>query len=476
VKDGQLNQQQAQEEYKKQMGGLQQATSQYWGPQSGTSGPIYYGAVVCFLFFLGLVVVRNPLKWAFGAGTFLLIMLSWGENFQALNYFLFDHVPLFNKFRAVSMALAVGQASAIMLGLWGLQELVTSQEITPSDKMRKLFIAGGITAGIAALLILWSFVSKTESPEDADFKSAFGVDFVKALQSDRASLLRADALRSIIFIALAFGCLWAYLKNYIKPKYAIIALAFVGLTDFWLHNTRYINEQAWKDKKEVTEPQPTNADKLVMKDPDPHYRVLDLTRGNPLSSAMGAYFHKILGGYNAAKPLIFQEWADEYFLKNNRFVFSYNMPQLGMLNVKYILQDANQPYPLPDALGNAWFVDSVLIAPSADKELTALASMDLRRQGVVQEKYADYVKSVSALQRDSTASIKLTSYHPEKLTYESNSTSERLALFSELYYAPAKGWKTFIDNQEVKDGFIKANYLLRGLKVPAGKHTIEMRF
>lgn len=486
VQQGQIPKEQANEVFQNSMQQLYQSTSQYWGVQPGTSGPVYWGAVVVFLFFLGLFAAPVWARYWLGIGTAFLVMLAWGNNFQAVNYFLFDHFPLMNKFRAVTMALSVGQMTALMLGILGLRELLTSTTMEQKDKTRAVLLATAVSAGICVLIILVSYLTHCTHYEfddklgqyvnlDQDLKSNFGAGFVNALESDRAAFMRGDALRSLLFILLAAGALWAYTRGKFNGMLAFVTVAVLAFTDLLMVDLRYVNSTSWKDATETAAPAEGKADKQIkrMEANNPHYRVLDLMRGNPMASALSCYNHKSLGGYSAAKPMLMQEWADEYFLKDGRYVFMQHLDQLGMLNIKYVINQ-DQPIPLPQACGNAWFVDTVKVMNTADEELKELASLQPQMVALTNVRNAAAAQNLGA--PDSLDAIRLASYHPEKMLYEYNLKNERFAVFSELYYPPVKGWNVYLDGNLVPEGFLKVNYLLRGMRLPAGKHQLEMRF
>jgi hypothetical protein len=476
---GQIPQQQVQQ--------VAQLTGTYWGAQPFTAGPIYYGMVLCFLFVLGMFAVRGPEKWWLAGTFFFFLALAWGKNFAVFNNLMVDLFPMYNKFRAVTMTLTVAQVLVVLLGLLGLKTL--HEEAKPGILTRLglakfdngpgyVLAAGAVMAGLLVFALLFSYMGHLEGKYDAELLKYPGyANLVEALQADRASLLRGDVYRGFAFLALAMGLTWLYAKagklETLRPKMLLAGLLLVSLVDQWTVNNQYVNQKSFVSAKEVmTAPEPSPATAQVMKDPDPHFRVLDLTHGDPFTSATPCFYYKNVGGYHAAKPMLYQNVAERYFSNND--IFGVNRHILQMLNVKYIVQDPQTPV-LNGALGNAWFVNEVQYVPNADEEIKAIgAGFTPQTKAITQEANKAYLEGI-ANQADSSDNIRLEAYHPERMIYKSSAKTERLAVFSEIYYPPAKGWKVYVDGQAAPD-FIKVNYLLRGLRVPAGQHTIEMRF
>ncbi len=463
----------------------------YWGEQPFTSGPIYYGAIVCFLFFLGAFMVKGSLKWWLIIASVVIIILSWGKNFF-INDLMFSYFPYYNKFRSVSMILGLGQITFVLLGILGLQQFFSktiaqtkqskdsnllSEPMSAADsstfKKNALIYAGGIAGGVCLLMLLAS--------STLGFSGANDGEVLNGLSKFRASMLRMDVMRTLFFIAATFGILWFYLKGQLKSHLAIPAIGLLLLVDMWTVANRFVSYDKFENKA-VTEAaiQPTPADEQIMQDTEKHFRVLDLSRGGLTSNSTASYFHKSLSGYHAAKLMRYQELIDAYQFDQDA---ANRGNILDMLNTKYIInQGANgQPVPItrPTRLGNAWFVDNFQLVDNADQELAAIDKLEPRTKAVIQKKHADYLNGLM-IKNDSLSKagnyIRLTDYHPDNMKYEYNANGEQLAVFSEIYYPPAKGWKVFIDGKEQNPAFIKANYLLRALRVPAGKHTLEMRF
>jgi hypothetical protein len=446
---------------------IARSTTHYWGPQTFTGGPAYLGIIFVFLFFLGSFLIKNPIKWWVIASSILTIMLAWGSHFPIFNYTMYDYFPLFNKFRAVTMALGLTTFFVAFLGMLGLNEFF-KKEITNDERLKALNLAGASTGGLIVLGILISF-----GLDYGTVGTGIPDSVASALREDRAGLLMSDALRSLVLAGLAFGAMWIYVKKSLKPMLLLGVLALLTIGDTANIAGRFISEEDWLDKK-ATENfvAPSEADIQIRQDPDLHYRVADFRRGAPWSNAFTGYHHKSIGGYHAAKLMRLQELIENYLGDPNA-----NSHLYGMLNVKYFISTDGQGQDRPslnrDALGNAWFVNSYEIVPDGDTEFKALASLKPGETAVIQQPFADHVEGLN-IQVDSNATIKLTAYHPDKMVYQSNAATEQLAIFSEIYYPPNKGWKLFIDGEPSE--FIKADFILRAARIPAGNHEIEMRF
>lgn len=473
---------------------LAQFTSKYWGAQPFTSGPVYFGAVLMFLAVLGLALSRNPIRWGLGGAVLFLMVLAWGKNFAGFNNLMVDYFPFYNKFRAVTMTLTVAQVLIIVLAGLGLQAALDANNkadyVGQWTKEKLILLSAAIVGGLCALGLLYSFVgdlgtqnedmrnyiaqAQAQAPE---FAAIFG-QLEDAMYADRAGLIRSDAIKSLLFVALSAGMLWLVAKERLNAMVALLVVGGASVVDFSLVDALYLNDKTFVAKKQnFGKPPLTPADQQILQDKDPYFRVLDL-RGNPMNNAYTSYYHKSVGGYHAAKPILFQEVVDKYKFVTN----PQSSPQiLAMLNTKYYIvanpQDNNQIAAIPntEAIGNAWFVDKLEVVANANAELDSLATLFPRTTALVQKKYESYLQGLANTPAPNDK-IYLTAYHPEKLTYTSETTNERFAVFSEIYYPPTKGWAVYIDGNKVEDGFIKVDYLLRGMRVPAGKHTIEMRF
>lgn len=448
----------------------------YWGPQPFLSGPVYFGAIVCFLFVLGIFAVRSPHKWWIIAASAACIVLSWGKNMESINYFLFDNLPYLNKFRTPSMALVIPQFLFPLLGIWGIQEILDRRDDPQTWKNIKL--AAGITAGICVLIGVGGsmFFDFTGGSDDR-----LQPEMVKLLKEDRIALAMRSGLTSAVFILLAAGMLWGYLKDRIKSSTLFIGLGILVVIDLLPMSNNYLNESNYVDASEYeTIFQPRDVDMAIMKDPDPYYRVLDLTR-DTYNDAIQAYFHKCIGGYHPAKMEIYQDLIDRQMSRG------FNGQVLNMLNTKYIIAGpkggAPQVIPNPTACGNAWFVNEIKWVNTADDEMNALNAPQIGDTAlpagafsplntvVLREGFKDKVGN-AAIGKDSAASIKLAKYGLDELSFTSTNSKEGIAVFSDIYYP--KGWKAYVDDKETP--IMRANYVLRAIKVPAGNHKIEFRF
>ena len=435
----------------------------YWGDVPFTGGPVYMGVVFIFLFFLGAFLVKKPLKWFIIASVIFTIMLSWGRNFAAFNYLIFDYFPFFNKFRDATTALGVTNLMVVLLAALGLQAFFDKKQ---DEKERKLALlkAGGITGGLILLGLALSFGFDYVKPGD-ELPQALAA----ALAEDRAGLLRSDALRSFVFAACAFGVLWFWLKTRFSAIWVVIGIGALAIIDIWAIGVRFVSSEDYvssTEKQSFTAP--TKTDELINKDIDTYYRVADFRR-NPFANALTSYHHLSMGGYHAAKLMRYQEMIERYLgdPQKNRYIY-------GMFNAKYFISQNDQVIPNPDALGNAWFVKNILTAPSGDAEIAALANFDPAVTAIIQDKYLGDLKDFSP-QFDSTAKIELTSYRPDEMVYSYSAANDQLAVFSEMYYPPSKGWEMYIDGQRAPD-FTKANFTLRAAKLPAGQHELKMVF
>jgi hypothetical protein len=464
-------------------------TYTYWGDKSFTSGPVYFGAVVCFLFLLGMFVIRNPVKWWLLGGAVFLTFLALGRNFDAFNDFMFHHLPLYNKFRTVEMALVIPGLVLPFIAIWGLS-LVLNRKV--DDKLFKKSISWsfGITAGIC--VIIWlvpSMLLDFRSPYDPSYMNQMPDWYYNALLIDRASLASSDALRSLLFISIGALLLFLFRKKFADKPYAptlVSALmAVLILADLWNVDRRYINDRSYTREQPAETYKESAADKEIAKDPRLSYRVLGLN--NPWQNTDISYYHHSVGGYHAVKLRRYQELIDHRLDKEYRNIIESlqkartfqdmdaalaSSPTLNMLNTAYIIYDPGQP-PLPNvhASGNCWFVNQVEIAENADAEIAALDKLDPLATAVVDKRFAADLQGFTP-QPDSAASIVLESYRPNRLTYKSRANTEQLAVFSEIYYNP--GWKVKIDGQEAPH--FRADWVLRAMRVPAGEHTLVFEF
>ncbi len=451
--------------------GSQIASSFYWGDQPFVGTAIYAGAIICFLALFGAWVARGNAKWWLLACSLFTLSLAWGKNFF-LNDILYDVLPMFNKFRAVSMALGLTQLSFSALAALGLQKLC-DPDIPRERKMNGLYFG----LGVAALFCLFAaFRSAGAGPRDAQLAAQLKMpNLSDILISDRESMARSDAFRSLGFILVAAGMIWFYLKGNLRAGVTVLGLAALSLADNWMVCSRTISADKYENKRAATAPPKEESfDAQIKRDPDIHYRVLDLVRGASTTNFLPSYFHKNMSGYHAAKLQRYQEVIDT-FLSGN---VGQNLNIVGMFNGKYIIVPKGEGADVivnPKALGHAWFVRHFDIVPNGDAEFNALHGLNPKDTAVVQQSFAATLQGFQ-IQPDSTAKIDLVSYHPDKMVYEYSAKTEQFAVFPEVYYPPAKGWKCYLNDQPAPD-FIKVDYLLRGMRLPAGdKMKLEMRF
>ena len=439
----------------------------YWGEQPFTAGNVYMGAIVCFLFLLGCLVVRGPYKWALLAATVFSVLLAWGHNCLWLTELFFKYFPLYNKFRAVSSILIVAEIAMPLLGFLAIRDIVSGA--VPKEKAWKgIYIAGGITAGLCLIFALFgkslfSFVGPNESSMAVQLPEAI----YNAILEDRAGLLRSDSWRSFGLIAAAAVVLLIFVAGKLKRGYLAALLGVLILIDLWPVDRRYFNDDYFK--------QPANTqaafakmpyEEAILQDPDLSFRVMNLTT-NTFNEARTSYYLKSIGGYSAAKLRRYQDLIDEHLSKGH-------MPVIGMLNTKYLLipDDDQMAIQLnPYALGNAWFVERLQLVGGARAECDALNTLDLSREAVVDSAFASFVPNPEPGIAPE-ASVKLTAWTPDQLDYETSSAEAGTVVFSEIYYP--YGWKATIDGTPA-DHF-RANYLLRALNVPAGDHHITFVF
>lgn len=445
----------------------------YWGPD--TSMPYYAGAIITFLFVCGIFFADRFYRWWLLPIAVFGIMLCWGSNFATFNYFIFDYFPGYNKFRSVTFAIIIPLFAMPLLGLLGLESLM--HKTFDKETKKKLYLAGGITGGLCIFFLLFGgmmgFVSDTEAT------AALPQWFLSALIDDRKALLRSDAFRSLAFIAATFIVIYFQIWKKVTPMAFYAFLIFMITMDISLVDKRGLTKDNYKRKREASSFVPTAADQLILQDTS-YYRVFNLQGGNPygaFNEARTSYFHRSVGGYHGAKIRRYAELADSCFVNEtlemveNLRTGKMDMRDYGifnMLNVKYIVYgpDANNLIPNPSANGSAWFVKQVIPAANANEAIAKTCNIDTRTEAVVEG------DAPTISQYDSAATIRMTSHSPRELRYESNATAEGVAVFSEIYYPI--GWKATIDGQEAK--IIQANYVLRALRVPAGKHAIVFRF
>lgn len=463
---------------------------QYWGDQPFTQGTVYLGAIVCFLFLLGMIIIRSNVKWGLLVATIFFILLAWGKNLEWFNDWFFYHFPLYSKFRAVSTALVVPALTIVMIAVWGIKEFF-SGEIDKKKLRKALYISLGVVGGIC--LILWiapgAFFNFT-SGADAQWKAQVPEWYYNALLADRQDLMSSDALRSLVFVLLGAAILYFSLRTKVDAKkmtiYGSLGLAVLVLIDLWGIDKRYLNENNFVAKSTYkTETfSPSVADLAILKDQHPSYRVLNLN--NPFAETATSYYHKSIGGYHAAKLKRYQELIDNRldsevnqiistFSSQNidTIMASFNKTKaLNMLNAKYVIYHPEQP-PLvnPNAMGNAWFVNEYKLVNNADEEIAAINALDPQTTAVVDKRFESELSGLK-ITPDSTATIELVSYKPDVLTYKTKAASEQLAVLSEIYFS--NGWQAYVDGKEVPH--FRADWTLRAMRVPAGEHEIVFKF
>ena len=440
----------------------------YCGDQPIVAAPACIGAIIIFLAILALFLIKGKLKWWLVTGIILSLLLSWGKNFSILTDFFIEYIPLYNKFRAVSSIQVLLELLMPILAILGLQQFFFNSSITSEKKKKSLVYASGISAGIAVVFILFkSILFDFSSPYDSYFIKDLGPDFVDAMKEDRMTLFTNDAIRSLVLVVLSAGVLWFFLKAKLKQGTAIALFALLILIDLVGVDRRYVNSDDFVVARVMTHPFQENfADKEILKDTD-YYRVYDVT-SSPFNSGRASFYHNALGGYHAAKPARIQD-------VNNFYLSKGDIGILNMMNVRYIITEGKGgkkvPQRNPYANGAAWFVENVMIAENANEELLLLDSLDTKNTAIIHQEFSQKLP-LENIERDSTATIKLKSYAPNYLVYESSTVSPQLALFSEAYYS--NGWNAYIDGQPVTH--FRANYLLRAMKIPEGNHTIEYKF
>ena len=472
-------------------GSIYSQLGQYWGEQPGTSGPVYVGAFVVFLFILGLFIVKTPMKWALFAATVLSILLSWGKNFMPFTDFFIDYVPMYNKFRAVSSILVIAEFTIPLLAMLALKEVVASP-ILIKERKKDFLISFGLTGGLALLFAVMpkvffsSYISTMEMNALRSIPADQLMPLLSNLEEMRMSLFTSDALRSFFIIVIGVNLILAYGMGKLKQNVLIGALAVLCLVDMWDVNKRYLYDEQFVEKQVQTQGfKQTETDKLILQDEALDYRVLNLA-SNTFNENNTAYWHKSVGGYHAAKLRRYQEMIEEHISDEMQGLYgavadvggdmkkldASEFPVLNMLNTRYFIfplqGGQTAPLPNPFALGNAWFVDEVQYVSNANEEIEAIHGLNPQQTAVVDKKFESIVKSIPS---DAMDTIELVAYEPNYLKYEVDSEKGGMVVFSEIYYP---GWQSTIDGQEAAHG--RANYILRAMNVPAGKHVVEFRF
>jgi len=456
----------------------------YWGSQPFTSGPVYIGAIICFLFVLGLFLVDKRTKWWLLPMIALTVMLAWGKNFMWLTDIFIDYVPMYNKFRTVSMTLVATGFGMTLMAILALKE-VFAEKIDKKKLIRPVLISAAIVGGIALIFALIPSLSGDfVSPSDAQYtgNNAF---LRETLPLDRAGLLRADAFRSLMFILLAAGVIWLYAKDYLKIKVAYVLFGILMLVDLVPIAKRYLNDDNFQRPRHLeTLITPSKADEFILQDKS-DYRVLDGTV-NMFNDASPSYFHKNIGGYHAAKLRRYQELINMQIEKEVGQLFASfgrgfnpasidntldSLGVLNMLNMKYLIYNKEAaPIINPHANGNAWFVSNIRVADNANDEMRLVGEINTKKEMVVDKAFA--AELPTKLEPDTTARIALVKYAPNVLLYHFTSKTPQVAVFSEIYYD--KGWNAYVNGTKVP--YVRANYLLRAMPLKAGNYDIEYKF
>ena len=438
----------------------------YWGSQPGVSGPAYLGAVVVFLFVLGIFMVKGRLKWWLLGGTILSLLLSFGSNLSWFTDLWIDYFPLYNKFRAVTSIQVIAELCVPVLAVFGLYKILQKTE-AKEEKLKALKWTTGITGGLSLIILLFNgSLFSFAGGNDAYYIQNFGMDFISAVKEDRKSLLVNDTLKTLILVLIAAGLIWFYIKQKVSEIQVILVMAILIVFDLVQVDRRYVNTENFMAARLVEQPfQASEVDKQILQDTS-RYRVFEQRIG--LNGARTSYFHNSIGGYHGAKPARLQELAEFY-------LYQGNIQPLNLLNVKYIIsqdeEGAEQVQQNPQANGNVWFVQNVKVVPDADAEILALDSLNTLQTAVIQERYANEL-SRNIFPQDSTDNISLVEHQPNYLKYQSSAQEAKLAVFSEVYYPD--GWNVYIDGEP--STYFKADYILRAMMVPEGEHTIEFKF
>ena len=450
----------------------------YWGDKTFTSGPWYFGAGIIALFILALFIVKSRTKWWIVTAIAMTMLLALGSNFALLSDLFFEYAPLYNKFRAPESILIIPSILIPLLAVLGVNELITDKNHIQNLDKKILYSFGGV----AAVCLIIAFI-----PSILDLRGVNHQEFIamltqqfgdanlanqlaEALTNDRAAIASADAWRSFFIVAIVFALVWAFVKNKLNATVLVIVLGLVTLIDLWTVDKRYLNDNVFVSKSSKSTVVPMReVDQLIQLDKDPSYRVLDLTT-SPFSDAKTSYYHKSLGGYHAAKLMRFQE------ILEHQFNGAVNEDVLDMFNVRYLItQDpqngSERIQRRSTAAGNAWFVDKVTMVKDNAQEMQAISSFDPSREAFVHNEFKDRINT-SKVGPARNATIKLTSYHPDKMIYEYSAPNDVFAVFSEVYYD--KGWKAYVDGEEVP--ILRADYILRALQLPGGNHTVEFVF
>jgi len=457
---------------------IAQSLPMYWGEKRFTEGPWYFGAIVVFLFIFGLFVIKDRIKWWLLATVILTMLLSFGGNFPLVSDLFFNYFPLYNKFRAVESILSVTLLCFPIMGFLAVKEAIDNPDKKALFSKAKiaLYITAGLTLIIAVVpdLLLSFKSSKHQQLVDGLTQmtrgdSGLGNAMANALIQDRISAAREDAVRTLVFLAIGFGILWAYFKQKINVVVLSILLLAVTLVDLWTVDKRYLKDEYYTERQENPTPQPREVDTFIARDTDPDFRVLDLSQ-NIMEDDKTPFFNKSIGGYSAARMKRYNELIESQFSK------TVNHSVLDMLNTKFIIMSDPKTNNLSmqrneTACGHAWFVKSVKYAKDADQEMQTISAFSPKDEAIVDQRYKNIIDD-KATGYDPNGTIKLVKYSPDDMVYQSGATTPSVAVFSEIYYD--KGWKMYIDGKE--SPYFRADYVLRAAQIPVGNHKIEFIF
>ena len=442
----------------------------YWGEQTFQSGPVYIGVVLFFLFVFAMFFLKGRTKYWVLSFSIFMIILAWGRHFSFVSHFLFDYMPMFNKFRTPSMSLIMLSITVPFLGALMIQELLSAQR-NKHEIMKALKDSLIVSLGLVIVFGLFgSYIYDFTAASDVQLKTAgWPVDKIK---EDRASMLRSDSIRSIIYILLSAVVLFGFIQKKLKREYFLAALGLLIISDLWMVDKRYLNEDDFVKSKEFSNIHAPNfADQQILADPDSHFRVFNVSV-NPFTDARTSYFHKSIGGYHAAKLLRYQEIIENQLSKNNREV-------INMLNTKYFIAPNKQKEPVaqlnPEANGVGWFVQSLIWVNSANDEMSALDNFTSKTEAIIDNRFRGLISDLADNQ-SGKGQVLLETYDPKHMVYQVNNddSKNQLAVFSEIYYSGNKDWKAYIDGKYINH--IRADYILRGLSIPTGQHKVEFKF
>lgn len=433
----------------------------YHGGLPFTSGPAYLGILFILFFVLGYYVKGGNFYHWILISTLFTILLSMGKNMEFVNRIMFDYVPMYDKFRTPNSIMPITSLLMVIGGAIGLKDFFISLK-QKTFKDSYLYLSGAITAGLC--LLAWVVVSSQgfQVPQDVNMtQQGLNLD---PLLSARQALLKGDVMRNIGLIVLAVGTLYFFLKGKLQRNISLGILAVIVLFDVWSVGKRYLNADSFHPERIVSSENPRQVDQEIMKDKDPHFRVYDMSI-NTFNSATSSHFYKTIGGYHAAKLQRYQDLIDYHISRGNQAV-------LDMLNTKYVIDQTQELHRNPNAYGNAWFVADVKTVNSNMEEIESLNNTDLRNTAVIHTEFSENLSEKTY--NKNGASVKLTEYTPEKMTYTSQNPGDGLMVFSEIWYGPDKGWKAYVDGNEVP--LFRVDYALRGIEVPQGNHEIVMEF